>query len=271
MDARLLFSNLQTSVLTGQVRYPCGPAWAAGGEKLHTDPFGRLYCIREGEGVVVHHDRMFHLRPGYLFVIPAHTPGRYRAPKFMSLTWLHFTSTLFGSLEPFAALSWPFVVKARDSDVRGAERLIRLHHQGGPAAVLEADGILRQLLARFAAEGSEEKGRNIDELPRLHPVLIYMEHNLTRRLTLAELARVVHLQPTYFSNLFSEHMGIPPMQYLNRRRVERATALLFQGNAMMDEIAEAVGFSDVYYFSRTFKRFMGLSPSQYRAQIRKEA
>jgi AraC-like DNA-binding protein len=235
------------------------------------DPFGRLYCVREGEGVVVHHDRMFHLRPGYLFVIPAHAPGRYRAPKFMSLTWLHFSATLFGSLEPFAALGWPFVVKARDRDVRETERLIRLHGQGGSAAVLEADGILRQLLSRFAGAAPVAKGANVDELPRLHPVLVYIEHNLARRLTLAELARVVHLQPTYFSNLFSKHMGVPPMQFLNRRRVERAAAQLFQGKAMMEEIAKAVGFLDVHYFSRTFKRFMGLSPSQYRAQIRAEA
>ncbi len=189
----------------------------------------------------------------------------------MSLTWLHFTASLFGSLEPLAALDWPFVVKARERDTREAERLIRLHHQGGPSAILEADGILRQLLARFAAAVPARKRRTVEYLPRLHPVLAYMEHNLSRKVTLEDLARVVHLQSTYFSNLFSKQMGVPPMQYLNRRRVERAAALLFQGEARVEEIAEAVGFSDVYHFSRTFKRFMGLPPTRYRSQIRAEA
>ena len=270
MDAGLLFANLQTRVLHGAVRYACTPAWAQSGASVYNDPFGRLYCVRAGDGGVTHHDQVFHLRPGYLFVIPAHTPGRYRCPRSMSLTWLHFTASLFGSLEPFATLGWPFAVKAGAADAARLERCITLTGQGGPAAILEADGLLRQLLACFAVPTEAGQFSRLEALRRLQPVLIYMENNLTRRLRLAELASVAHLQPTYFSNFFARHLGVPPITYLNRRRVERAAGLLFQGGARVEEIAERVGFRDVYYFSKTFKRITGLPPTAYRAQLRPE-
>ncbi len=271
MNPASLLGNLQISMLGGRVRHSCDLAWAKGGRQIHCDPYARLYLITDGEGSVVHHDRLFHLRPGYLFAIPAHVPGRYRCPQFMSLTYLHFHAGLFGSLEPFAALQWPFVVRTRDQDEQRFETLITRHNEGTPGGIMEADGLLRQLLSRFADAPTMDTPTGIEHLARLQPVLTYIEQNLSAKIGLAELANVAHLQSTYFSNLFSKHMSLPPMQYINRRRVERAAGLLAQGDKRVEEIASATGFSDVYYFSRTFKRFMGMPPTKYRAQVRTEA
>jgi YesN/AraC family two-component response regulator len=58
-------------------------------------------------------------------------------------------------------------------------------------------------------------------------------------------------------------MGIPPIQYINRRRIEKAQQLLLSSDDSLYRIAAQVGFADVYYFSRLFKQYVGLAPSYY--------
>lgn len=262
------WANLATRYLSGAVALPCDIRWARGGRQLHQDPFGRLYLVHEGEAVVTHHNRAFQLRPGRLFVIPAHTPSRYRCPESMSLTYVHFTANLFGSLEVFALFGWDFVVRSTRQDEGDTVRLVQLGNHSDPASQLEADGLLRQLLARFAATvPAARQTEQLGPLARFAPILEYVEQHLHQPITLAALAAEAHLQPTYFSNLFSRQMGLPPLRYVARRRIERAAGLLSATDLRVEEVGARVGFRDIFHFSRTFKRWTGLAPTAYRAQI----
>ena len=83
---------------------------------------------------------------------------------------------------------------------------------------------------------------------------------------MGQLAEIANLNPTYFSNLFSKLIGISPLQYLNKRRIEKAQELLIGTHDTLYLIARQVGFSDEYYFSRIFKKTVGISPDKYRKQ-----
>ncbi len=264
-----VFYNLQTRLLAGRVSHPCDVNWADSGATEYNDPFHRLYAVRAGEGTVQHHGRIFNLRPGYLYCIPAHVPGRYRCSDTMSLSWFHFQALFFGTLEPFEYFKWPYMIEAEEEDVQRLEGLINLHQHNTPADLLEADGMLRQVLSRFVRLNSAPKSWR--HLSRLQPTLIYIENNLSSPLTLVRLAKTVNLQPTYFSNLFSAIMGVPPLNYINRKRMEKAAGLLHQGNMRVEEVALCVGYKNIYYFSKRFKALMGMPPTKYRAQIRDEA
>ena len=82
---------------------------------------------------------------------------------------------------------------------------------------------------------------------------------------LADLARTAGLHPTYFSDQFKKIVGVRPLEYLMRRRIERAQYLLLTSHASVKEIASAVGISDPAYFSRVFTRLCRVAPSEYRA------
>jgi len=69
------------------------------------------------------------------------------------------------------------------------------------------------------------------------------------------------LTPQYVNALFKRELGVTPVEFLNRLRVEKATVLLRSGTSVKDA-AEAVGFSDAFYFSKVFKRIRGVSPSE---------
>jgi len=88
---------------------------------------------------------------------------------------------------------------------------------------------------------------------------------MRRPIALADLASVVELHPTYFSDQFKKVVGVRPLDYLMRRRIERAQYLLLTSHASVKEIADAVGIGDAAYFSRVFTRLCRVAPSEYRA------
>ena len=56
-------------------------------------------------------------------------------------------------------------------------------------------------------------------------------------------------------------MGMSPVEYRNKLRMQKAAILLRTGSSTVGEVAEAVGISDIKYFSKLFKRCIGVSPS----------
>lgn len=83
-----------------------------------------------------------------------------------------------------------------------------------------------------------------------------------------DIARYVSVSEDYLTRCFKQEMGISPIAYLNRYRVNQAKQLLADSNMSMTEIALAVGFTDNMHFSRVFRRESKLTPTEYRAQYR---
>ncbi|PSB46890.1 AraC family transcriptional regulator [Cyanosarcina cf. burmensis CCALA 770] len=92
----------------------------------------------------------------------------------------------------------------------------------------------------------------------------YIQTHLNRDLSLAELASVICISPTYFASLFKQAMGISPHQYVIQQRVERAKLMLSRTDLAIAEIALQVGFSSQSHLTQQFKRVTGLTPKQVR-------
>lgn len=99
---------------------------------------------------------------------------------------------------------------------------------------------------------------------RLAPALSLMEARFQEELTLAELAASVHMNPNYFSGLFSSLMGCTASEYLIRRRLKHAAMLLVTTAQSILSVALESGFHNVPYFNRTFRRHFGIPPGEYR-------
>ncbi len=54
------------------------------------------------------------------------------------------------------------------------------------------------------------------------------------------------------------------MQFVQQLRMNQAVYLLRDENRRIGEIADALGYADMYTFSKMFKRSMGLSPKSFR-------
>ena len=106
---------------------------------------------------------------------------------------------------------------------------------------------------------------------RLRRVTEYIEANLAESVTLGDLAEVAGLTRMYFAAQFRATTGLPPHEYLLRRRIERAQEMLAEGTLSLVEIALSVGFQTQSHFTTVFKRFAGQPPRAWRQSQIKHA
>ncbi len=87
-------------------------------------------------------------------------------------------------------------------------------------------------------------------------------------ITVAEIAKMLNLERSYFSTVFKNSVGISPQEYLNNYRLEKASELLISSDMSVTDIAFSTGYSGVINFSRMFKRRFEVSPTEYREKNR---
>ena len=88
------------------------------------------------------------------------------------------------------------------------------------------------------------------------------QSNLDVKFLTVEMA----MSRTSLYNKIKELTGMGANDYINRRRIDKATILLIQSDMSITEISEQVGFTYQRYFSTLFKEMKGVTPSQFRAQ-----
>lgn len=92
----------------------------------------------------------------------------------------------------------------------------------------------------------------------------YINDNLPRKLTLAEIAGVAHMSPDHFARLFRAATGLSPHQYVIQQRVQRAKGLLSDTDLAVAEVAMVVGFSNSSHLAHHVRRLLGVPPSALR-------
>lgn len=95
-------------------------------------------------------------------------------------------------------------------------------------------------------------------------VTAYVHQHLAESLTLDQMARIAGMSRNYFVEEFHREIGLSPMAYVRKTRLDKACRAITQSNKVFSEIARETGFRDEYEFSRVFRRVMGFAPSTLR-------
>jgi AraC family transcriptional regulator len=103
---------------------------------------------------------------------------------------------------------------------------------------------------------------------QLRRVTDFMTEHVAEDLALDELAAQVNFSAKHFARAFRQSTGVPPHRWMIERRVDRARALLVEGDLSLAEIALACGFADQSHFTAAFRRGTGLTPGAYRREAR---
>lgn len=93
-------------------------------------------------------------------------------------------------------------------------------------------------------------------------MIIYIKKNLTKPLSLSEISSECSVSAPYASRIFKKHMNMTVTEYINSEKLYYACDLIRNTSMNISEIADYLGYCDVFYFSKLFKKKFGISPSK---------
>ena len=252
-------------------------------------PFARIYLVESGTAKVIMPDGVHTIEPGYLYLIPAFVTHGYENDSIFTLYYIH----IYDEQNIFDRLSFPFKVTANESDEMLIRRLLTInpgrelkrsdpetydnhptliqsiaHNDQFPFyTIVETKGILLQLFSRFI-----EKAGIKQEIKdkRIIKVVRYIRENINRNFNIDELTSVCYLTNDHFIRLFKKEMQCTPIQYINRKKIEKAQLMLIISDKSIKDIAYDLSFDNLSYFYRLFRKMTGIPPNRYKENLMME-
>ena len=133
-----------------------------------------------------------------------------------------------------------------------------------------ADSVILQNHFENWARGIQRETSSKQESQEIPPALIrvrrYLDADYRRIPPLEELTAISAMSRSHLCHRFRECFGSTISEYVIRKRMAAAQRMLYEVTLRPGEIAEAVGYPDIYQFSKQFKKTFGVSPSSYRKQ-----
>ena len=140
--------------------------------------------------------------------------------------------------------------------------ILEKHLSGEPELEFSARHALISMLYQIVA-GKGPSWATPDNA-HIGKAIAIMQARIERHLDLSELCEYLDVSREHFVRLFSSYMGMPPMRYYARLKIEAARAMLSSTNLHVGEIADKLEFDSQFSFSRAFRRATGISPTDYR-------
>ena len=260
---------------TVSLNNPCGclschPGWVRTRENSLRLKDWELWLVWRGKGWMRTRERTFSLLPGFCALM--RPGGIYDAGHDdahpLGITYIHFH---LREEEPAACgrvpalQSWPEFYQVHDLDYLEAvtRRIVQLWRDApGPATEL-LRAVLSDLLQRPALRFG------VSSLPIHHQrriaEMIAAIHAQPGSLpSVKAMAQGMNMSPEHFSRVFHKVTGQSPRDFLLHTRLMRARHLLAETDLSIADIAEQLGYADLFFFSRQFKQKVGIPPSVYR-------
>lgn len=254
------------------LREPCGrmdcpSGWTRTRENSLLLRDAELWFVWKGRGWMRTADRELVLRPGFCALMRPggiYDAGHDEAEK-LGIVFLHFDVLRAGrpvGRDFFRA--WPEFFEVTDVAYWDAvtRRLVQLARRDPAAAAMLLRAVLADLLgspgpgAERVAGGSAER--------RISEIAAHLASDAAEPPAVPELARRAGMSPGHFTRSFRRVTGLSPKEFLVRTRLSRARHLLRETSLGISEIADRLGYADVFFFSRQFRQKTGVSPSAYR-------
>jgi YesN/AraC family two-component response regulator len=135
----------------------------------------------------------------------------------------------------------------------------------GVAAVLAKGLFSIEETIEHISTALEQKRRISGEAKRLvRLAMVYLHNHYSEPISRRDMAKHIGITEDHLTFCFRQELGITPILYLQRYRINQAKRLLKDSNQSITEIAFSVGFSDSGYFSRIFRRETGIPPEKFR-------
>ena len=253
--------------------------------KKETAPFVRIYYIIDGRFQWVVDDQHFILYPGDLaFILPGHSfGGEQDLLDIGTVSWLHLSLQQPETNGPLTGGRWS---RLTEGESQAIWKIILPNIPPVVSKLKEAGTLFQNLHSEFLNQEIGYTARInqlIDELFILIARQLSRQHqsrrdfpqtflkleqtlreDLSHQWTVEEMAALVGLGITAFSEKVKSFTGFSPLNYLINIRISEAIKLLKRPDVHITDIALDVGFYSSQHFATTFKKLTGYTPSEFR-------
>lgn len=115
---------------------------------------------------------------------------------------------------------------------------------------------------------SNQQASSRSRYAKLNPVLDHISRHFTDNLSIDDLAQSASMSVTHFRRVFRTLLGITPVKYISRLRLNEARKRLENTDDTITDIAVSTGFWDQSHFVKIFKQTFGETPNVYRKRHR---
>ena len=245
----------------------------------------RIYYIVEGKFEWIINDQHHILYPGDLaFILPGQTfSGEKDFLNIGALFWLHIqidniTTTgrmipgKWSSLSEHESLTIGKILMLNSSAVllklkEAANILQTMEHEFFSQEVgycTRINHLVDELLILIARQTTRQSNSRRDFPQTFMKLEQTLRQNLAHQWTVDEMAALIGLGTTAFTEKVKSYTGFSPLNYLINIRISEAVKMLKRQDINVTDIALDTGFYSSQHFSTTFKKLTGYTPGEFR-------
>lgn len=236
--------------------YHCEPAW----KWSRADPLDDFdfWMVLHGRGEMTVNGATFSLETGrWVLLQPGDHPEAGHDPRHPLVVFAcHFQTS------PPGRLSENVVEGICHAPLRHeTEQAAQAFHEGATGRALAAAILRRVILQTFhslARPVEAGRGYRLDVLAR------EIRSSPGRDWTAGGLAREAGLSLPHLNRLWRAEWGIAPGRFIIREKIRRAMVLLRESDLTIQQIADSLGYNDVFFFHRQFRSVAGTTPRAVR-------
>ena len=207
-------------------------------------------------------DKELLVLPGNGFFLPAALPHRCMIPEVHDYRVVSILPDLWKELTGAPPPKQAKLLTADSPALLAARRLIA-NMRSNPEILAIESCLIAFLETIVQIEDVTDCALAIPE--KVLKVRDWLEKHCTEVVRLTALAEIAECSPGLINRLFSQHLGLPPYEYLLQLRLGIAAYRLRESTQTLADIAYETGFADQSHLQRFFRRAYGTTPNAYRA------
>ena len=250
-------------------------------------PFARLYVVLNGEATIIVSNKEYNVKQGSIYLIPPYTRFSCRCIGEFELYYFHIYENPTSKVFFFEEYVLPVEVASSDFEIDIAKKILDINPQYGLSNInpdvydnqrnvvfnikkrqaedfyniVVTRGAINILLAPFV-KCAKAKNQDLDD--RVSLMISHINRHIDSDIKVAELADLCLLSENHTMRIFKSQIGLSIIDYINKRRIERAQILLITTAMSVKDIAYSLGFENVSYFNRLFLKRIGVTPRKYK-------
>jgi len=244
---------------------------------IHYHDFFEIEFVLSGKATHIFNNRQYELSRGFLHLIMPANFHSYSLKNEDSLKYFNIRfdeSVLSNELKNAICFSnRDFILKLEEDAfnqvLKQCKYMLKEFNSNSEFKEIMLQSCIQQLcvfLIRLlnSSKGPEKIQAVYDA--KIQSALAYMQTNFRKKISVSDVAKLLNFSNNYFSNYFSDSVGVSFSAYLKDLRLQFAMNLLNSSNLNINEICYESGFSTLSNFTQAFKEKYGYSPKHFQSR-----